>query len=266
MQPACAAVGLTLRTYRRWHRGASSRPTRVAAGTAPRHAATTRPIASPQTSATSFGGRQRIALRQLKPPPDRRRAGRRGRYLASESTFYRLLRAEDQLTPRTRKAPPRPRPPAVGGHRPQPGLDLGHHLSGHQPARDLLLPLPHPGHLQPQDRRLGGLPRGVHRARRRALRARPPARGCRARRLGPALRQRLPHEGRHHAHDPPAPRRRALLQPTLGQQRQPLFRGRLRHPQGSPAYPEQPSKASSTRVPGSPRSSSGTTRPTATAP
>jgi len=33
-----------------------------------------------------------------------------GRYLASESSLYRLLRSAEQLTPRGRKAPPRPRP------------------------------------------------------------------------------------------------------------------------------------------------------------
>jgi len=33
-----------------------------------------------------------------------------GRYIASEATFYRILRAADQLTPRGRKASSRPRP------------------------------------------------------------------------------------------------------------------------------------------------------------
>jgi hypothetical protein len=42
---------------------------------------------------------------------------------------------------------PRPRPIAVrnpGSQRPQPGVELGHHLSDHHRDGDVLLPLPHP--------------------------------------------------------------------------------------------------------------------------
>ena len=87
-------------------------------------------------------------------PPSRSCRGwpNQGEYLASESTVYRILREERQLAPRGKAKPAtRRRPEAPGGHRPEPNLDLGHHLLSDHRARRLLLPLPHPRPLQPQD-------------------------------------------------------------------------------------------------------------------
>jgi transposase len=72
------------------------------------------------------GGGQHGAVRPLKPPPDRPSPGPdQGRYLASEATFYRVLRAADQHGRRGRvKGPGAPN--AAGGHWPQPGVELGH--------------------------------------------------------------------------------------------------------------------------------------------
>src|SRR5512134_324931 len=58
-------------------------------------------------------------------------------------------------------APSRPCPvsrrQAIGPLRPPSDLDLGHHPAAWADRRHVLLSLPHGGHLQPQDRRLGGL-------------------------------------------------------------------------------------------------------------
>jgi len=147
-----------------------------------------------------------------------------GRDLASESTFYRVLQAADRSPVASPRRPAR----ATGtadGHRPQSGLELGHHVSQHDGARDVLLSLPDHGGLQSQacperrrrDRRLGGLPQRIRRTGRQRLPQGPSARGGARRYPGAAFGQRRAHERRHQARHLAAPGRRALLQPTLGQ-------------------------------------------------
>ena len=111
LQPACAAVGLTLRTYRRWHRGGTLK----ADARRREHRPETRRYDPPNRLSPD---ERDLVLEVANAPRFASSSPHQivaaladeGRYLASESTFYRLLRAEDQLTPRTRKAPPRPRP------------------------------------------------------------------------------------------------------------------------------------------------------------
>ena len=81
-----------------------------------------------------------------------------GVYLASESTFARVLRAHGQSAHRGRAKAPRARAPTDHAHRhgAAPSLVLGHDLPACQRGRPLVLPVPDPGPVQPQDRRLGG--------------------------------------------------------------------------------------------------------------
>ena len=83
-----------------------------------------------------------------------------GRYLASESSFYRILRAEGQQHHRGRAKPPTKRKPPTSYQLPGKcalrGLDLGHHLDAWASRGYVLLSLPDRGYLQPQDCRLGG--------------------------------------------------------------------------------------------------------------
>ena len=81
-----------------------------------------------------------------------------GIYLASESTFSRVLREHGQTAHRGRAKAPTADAAAHHAHRHRtaPGVVLGHDLSAGAGAGPLVLPVPDPGPVQPQDRRLGG--------------------------------------------------------------------------------------------------------------
>ena len=89
----------------------------------------------------------------------------RGRYIASESSFYRVLREANQLAHRGKaKAPRHQSPDTAAGQRCEPAVELGYHLSGHDGQGPVLLSLPDHGCLQPQDRGMGGLRHRVRRS------------------------------------------------------------------------------------------------------
>ena len=71
---------------------------------------------------------------------------------ASESSFYRILRAADQQHRRGRSQPPRhvPAPTSHAATGPNQSVVLGYHLLAVTRARPVLLPLSDRGHLQPQ--------------------------------------------------------------------------------------------------------------------
>ena len=110
LKPSCAVLGITARTYQRWTQGgavrADARP--MALRPAPSHALTE-------------DERQAVLETTLQPdyaalPPGQivPRLADQGIYLASESTFYRVLRAHDLQHHRGRaKAPSTPRSPAT---------------------------------------------------------------------------------------------------------------------------------------------------------
>jgi transposase InsO family protein len=118
---ACAAVGLTARTLQRWRQGEAI--TGDARQREHRRADAVRTPANRLTPAE-----QAEILRVANQPEFAHRSPHQivpaladqGRYLASESTFYRVLRAADQLARRGRaKAPARARPAplvATGPH------------------------------------------------------------------------------------------------------------------------------------------------------
>jgi len=110
LRPACRVLGITARTYQRWTMDGSVR--------ADRRPEAVRPMPS---HALSDEDRQAIVAVCNQPehasmPPGQivPKLADEGRYLASESTFYRVLSAEDQQHHRGRAKPPRvSRPPAT---------------------------------------------------------------------------------------------------------------------------------------------------------
>ena len=98
---ACAVISLSERTLQRWQRDASCgdrRPARV-------HTPNNR--LSAQCAGTRSTGRcrQLRRVRKCAAQPDRAAPGRSGGYLASESTFYRVLKARNQLGHRGAERP-----------------------------------------------------------------------------------------------------------------------------------------------------------------
>ena len=98
---ACAVLGLSARTVQRWQQGKPVSSDRVA-GLGPR-------LGRRQVPPSKLSERERKGLLavansaefgHLPPSQIVPRLADRGEYLASESTFYRVLRAENQLTHR----------------------------------------------------------------------------------------------------------------------------------------------------------------------
>ena len=106
--PACAAVGLSVRTYQRWVRNGAVRDDG-------------RPLAKRPEPAHKLSAEERTRVLEVchRPefaslPPSQivPRLADRGEYLASESSFYRILRAADEQHHRGRaRAPRTPAPP-----------------------------------------------------------------------------------------------------------------------------------------------------------
>lgn len=104
LQPACRALGMTVRTYQRWTQDGSVR-------------ADQRPQAQRPTPANKLSEEERAAVlavchqpeyASLPPSQIVPRLADQGRYLASESSFYRILREANQQHRRGRQRAPRP--------------------------------------------------------------------------------------------------------------------------------------------------------------
>ena len=110
--PACAVAGLTPRTLQRWRQEGALKADARRREHRPEGALRTPANRLSQASATrSWRWSTSRAFAHLSPHQIVPALADQGRYLASESTFYRLLRAADQLARRGRpKAPARPRP------------------------------------------------------------------------------------------------------------------------------------------------------------
>lgn len=99
---ACWAIGLSARTVQRWHRDvvrADQRPARVQAPPN-RLSESERQGVLAVANSPEFG---HLAPSQIVP-----RLADRGEYIASESTFYRMLRAARQLGHRSAQRPGQP--------------------------------------------------------------------------------------------------------------------------------------------------------------
>lgn len=148
---ACKEVGLAPTTIQRWRR-------RPDGGDDLRHG----PKTSPKNKLSELQRRRVLEVansqefRNLSPKQIVPALADRDLYIGSESTFYRVLRAEKQLAHRGRAKPPVSQPPSE--HRatgPNPRLVVGHHLPEVLHSRLLLLPLPVRGRVEPEDRGLG---------------------------------------------------------------------------------------------------------------
>ncbi|MDA1196207.1 MAG: IS3 family transposase, partial [Planctomycetota bacterium] len=105
--PACQVLGLSVRTVERWrgaHPGASED-----ARHGPRHAPANK--LSIAERRTLLDAANAVGYRELSPHQIVPRLADLGRYLGSESTLYRVLRAEELLAHRGRTKPPIRRPP-----------------------------------------------------------------------------------------------------------------------------------------------------------
>jgi len=104
LAPACSAMGIDIRTHQRWTRGGTvscdGRPQ------APRPAPAHKLSGQERARVLSLCHRPEFA--SLPPSQIVPRLADQGEYLASESTFYRILREADELHHRGRAQPPRP--------------------------------------------------------------------------------------------------------------------------------------------------------------
>ena len=104
MKPACGELGIDVCTYQRWSRGGGikvdARPTAV------------RPVPanklSPEERAQVLATCHEPAYASLPPGQIVPRLADQGQYVASESTFYRILREANEQHHRGRCRPPRP--------------------------------------------------------------------------------------------------------------------------------------------------------------
>jgi len=110
LKPACNVLGITARTYQRWTKGGQVRADR-------------RPEACRPRPAHALDEQERQDVLDVCNAPEHAslppgqivpKLADEGRYVASESTFYRVLRAEDQQHHRGRARKPTPgRPPTT---------------------------------------------------------------------------------------------------------------------------------------------------------
>ncbi len=109
---ACAAVGLSERTLQRWRAGGAINGDRRSREHRPQgHVRSPANRLSPEEQAAVLAVANAPRFASLSPHQIVPALADEGRYLASESSFYRVLRAADQLARRGRvKAPARVRP------------------------------------------------------------------------------------------------------------------------------------------------------------
>jgi putative transposase len=121
--PACAAVGLTLRTCQRWHGGAT-----LKADARRREHRSADRVYHPPNRLSQAERDAALALvnapRFASSSPHQIVAilADEGRYIASEATSYRLLRAADQSHSPGSQGPTQASSAALGGHRAQPSV------------------------------------------------------------------------------------------------------------------------------------------------
>ena len=157
LAPACAVLGFSERTLQRWQLGAEvGTDARTLRHEAPSHKLSLleRAVVLAVANSAEYG---HLPPSQIVP-----RLTDQQRYVASESTFYRILREENQLAHRrperaaqkTQQTACRVRDPA------KPAVFLGHYVFTHSDSRPVLLSLHLRGCVQPQNCRRPGLCRG----------------------------------------------------------------------------------------------------------
>ena len=104
LERACEVVGISVRTLQRWALPGAAEDRREG----PRRVPGNRLSEAERKKIVATANapeHKDLSPKQIVP-----RLADRGVYLASESTFYRVLRAEDLLAHRQRSRPPSPRP------------------------------------------------------------------------------------------------------------------------------------------------------------
>ena len=162
---ACSALEISDRTLRRWTKDGQIH-------------ADQRPLVPRPEPANKLSAAERAAVLETcnskefaSPPPSQivPKLADQGRYLASESSFCRILRADGQQHHRGRSKPPVRRKPPTSYQACAPcqvsfsrgkicaamQRDLEHNLDAGSSRRHVLLPLSDRGYLQPENRRLG---------------------------------------------------------------------------------------------------------------
>src|SRR3954452_9440562 len=204
-QPCDRPPGLRGTRDRRAHRSTLASHGQRAAGSSPdRPSASTKQQAVGGGAPGCAGHLQQPGLRELAAQPDRAPPRRWGPLSRLGSQFLphpagRRAAAPSRPGQAARASPTANQPPRPWSLR---GLELGHHLDARPDPGRVLLPLPDPRHLQPQDRRLGG---PCARKRRTCRRPRAPCslgRGLPHPPSRPARRQRQSDEGCHHEGHP----------------------------------------------------------------
>ena len=138
LKRACAQIGLSERTVQRWQHPDAQDGDRRVSGLHER--------IEPPNKLSAFECQAAMAVlngeefKNLPPSQIVPRLADQGRYIASESTLYRLLHQAGQMR-----------------HRSRPNLLLGYHLLAHASAWQLLLPVPVCGSVQPHNSGLAGV-------------------------------------------------------------------------------------------------------------
>jgi hypothetical protein len=209
---ACEMVGVAARTLQRWQHPETAEDGRRGPHTTPRH------TLSPGERAQMVAMAARQEFCNVSPHQIVPRLADRGEYLASESSFYRVLKMEQLLAHRGRATPAHLR-----GHGTVSALQLGHHLRTESDSGTVFLFVFVLGCLLAQDRGRGGPHRGIHGALLAAPREDLPCGGHRAASGVGACGQRGGDERLDHAGDHAAAGRHALVQSPVSQQRQSVF-------------------------------------------
>ena len=156
LAPACIELGITLRTFQRWVRdgddavAADSRPTSVRPEPANKLSEDERAEILAVANSEEFAS---LPPSQIVPA-----LADRGVYMASESSFYRILKAASQQHHRGRAK--KPSGPVLTSHcakRAEPSVELGYYVDAGRREGPVLLLVHGAGRLQPQDRLAEGL-------------------------------------------------------------------------------------------------------------
>ncbi len=141
---ACEVMAVSARTYQRWHHSSNEQDGRISAKY------------EPANQLTELERQRMIKLANepeyadLSPSKIVPKLADEGRYIASESSFYRVLKTEKQLSHRQRSRPARqikkPRALTATGPNQLYSWDI---LPAHSGKRAVLLPVSGDGHLQP---------------------------------------------------------------------------------------------------------------------
>ena len=142
---ACEIIGISAKTLQRWEQPDNAQDGRLDA------------LHEPSTKFTHSEREQIINVANepdyaaLSPSKIVPKLADEGLYIASESSFYRVLKAAKQLSHRLKAKPARTviKPQGLNGQRAESDLQLGHHLLAHTGARDLFVPVSGDGYLQP---------------------------------------------------------------------------------------------------------------------